>query len=102
VWAPTEAPPTAADLSGGDPPTWSMARLHVWTPERLRVIAMREGHPAVVATIEVVEHEAPGRKVAGQPQLWRVVDRDGATWIISRGPGCGCGHPLKRAKVDQL
>lgn len=102
VWHPDTQPPTQADLSGGDPPTWAMARLHVWTPTRLRVVAMRSGNPAVVETIEVVAVEAPGPRRAGQPRLWRVRDDQGREWTIAKGPGCGCGHPLKRAQVDQL
>lgn len=103
VWAPDAAPPTQADLSGGDPPTWRIARLHAWTGTRLRVIAMRGDKPAVVETIEVVQIEAPDRvRREGELKVWRVTDDQDRVWVIARGAGCGCGHPLKRVRVDQL
>lgn len=102
VWAPGAAEPTRRDLSGGDPPTWAMARIHAQTATRLRVIAMVDGNPTVVATIEVTEHEPPGRRTAAMPKLWHVVDTDGQTWVVARGHGCGCGHPLKRLNPSSL
>lgn len=103
VWGPEAAPPTNPDLSGGDPPTIAMARLHVGGEQRLRIIAMRDDKPAVVETIDVAEFSAPDRiRRAGEVKLWRVTDTQGRVWVFAKGAGCGCGHPLKRARMDQL
>ena len=103
VWAPEAAPPTKPDLSGGDPPTILMARLHVGGEQQLRIIAMRDDRPAVVETIEVDTFTVPDRtRRDGEVKLWQVTDTQGRVWSFAKGAGCGCGHPLKRARVDQL
>lgn len=103
VWTPELEPPVNFDQSGGDPPRWVLARLHVWTPERLRIIAMRDGNPAVVETIDVAEWEAPDRiRRDSELKVWRVRDTEGRVWTITRGQGCACGHPLKRVNPASL
>lgn len=106
VWAPEATPPTRPDLSGGDPPTILMARLHVYgdgDDQRLRIIAMRDDRPAVVETIDVDTFTVPDRvRRDSEVKLWHVTDTAGRVWVFAKGAGCGCGHPLKRARVDAL
>jgi hypothetical protein len=77
---------------------WPMARPRLLGPDdTLEVFAYEKGAVRLVAEVgpvAAVRAVTPGKR-------WEV-EAGAGTWVVEKGRGCGCGHPLKRANLDQV
>lgn len=92
--------PFPAVVTAPDGRFWAMARLVVVGGE-LVVVEHVDGKTRIGARVQIVASTLPGPRRQGETLTWRVIDADG-DWIITKGAGCGCGHPLKRANLQRL
>lgn len=87
--------PFPAAVTGPDGTSWALARpiaqdglVHVFTYER--------GTTVLAASFPI------GTEALGAGRSVLVTTPDGDVWLIAKAPGCGCGHPLKRADPRTL
>jgi hypothetical protein len=87
--------PFPAAVTGPDGTTWALARpisqngaVYVFTYDR--------GAVQLAASVPI------GTEVVGERRSIVVTTPDGDTWLFAKAPGCGCGHPLKRANPRTL
>lgn len=87
--------PFPAAVTGPDGHTWALARpiaqdgvVHVFTYEH--------GHVELSASVTI------GAEELGERRSIMVTTPEGDTWLFAKAPGCGCGHPLKRANPRTL
>lgn len=93
--------PFPAVVTAPDGRFWPMARLLVNGGE-LVVFEHTDGATRVAARIQIGGHVLPGPRRQGETQTWRVTEPEVGDWIVTRGQGCGCSHPLKRANLQQV
>lgn len=79
---------------------WPLARPR-FVGSRLQVFAYERGAVRLAADVETTATTSLHVE-RGRPARWSILDADGGEWIVEKGPGCGCGHPLKRANLDQI
>lgn len=79
-----------------------MARLHL-DGDQLIVFGYGEGKVRIEDELTVAAFTpAPVTRARGETPTASVIDADGGVWHVSKGAGCGCGHPLKRANLTAL
>lgn len=92
--------PFPAVVTAPDGRFWPMARLLVVGGEV--VVFEFTDRVKIAATIQIGGYTLPGPRRQGETQTWRVTEPEVGDWIITRGNGCGCGHPLKRANLQRI
>lgn len=93
---PTLALPFPALVTGPDASHWPMARPRLTAAGTLQVFAYERASVRLVAEAPVTDV-----KVLAAGSRWCVETPDGP-WLVEKGRGCGCGHPLKRANLDRI
>lgn len=91
--------PFPAVVTAPDGEHWSMARLR-FVGDRLQVFAYSRGAVRLAAETTITE-TVQQTVERGRPARYHLSSPDG-TWVVEKGAGCGCGHPLKRADLDAV
>lgn len=93
--------PFPAVVTGPHGRHWEMARLHLEGDE-LIVFGYGEGRVRVEDELTVADYTPPTRAARGETPTAVITDTNGGQWFVSKGRGCGCGHPLKRANLKAI
>lgn len=93
--------PFPAVVTAPDGRFWPLARLLVEGGD-LVVFEHAQGRVQVAARVQIADASVPGRRVQGETPTWTVAEPEVGLWRITRGTGCGCGSPLKRANVQAI
>lgn len=93
--------PFPAVVTAPDGRFWPLARLVVAGGE-LVVFEHTDGATRIAARAQIGASVVPGPRRQGETPTWRVTEPEVGDWIITKGAGCGCSHPLKRANLQRL
>lgn len=95
--------PFPAVVTAPDGKQWTIARLWVTDDGQVVVFGFGDGRVREEGRSEVTSYQLPGRSTPpGETPTWSWVDEHGGTWFATKGNGCGCGHPLKRANLAAI
>lgn len=94
--------PFPAVVTSPDGDHWPMARLRVLVdPLTVEVFAYERGAVRLVGRAIVLDYTRPAGRGPTVAQTWTLTTAAG-DWLVQKGQGCGCGHPLKRATATML
>lgn len=93
--------PFPAVVTAPDGRFWPLARLLIDGGD-LVVFEHAEGAVRVAVRVHVGTFTLPGPRRQGETPTWRITEPEVGDWLVTKGAGCGCGHPLKRANLARV